>query len=394
MPDPRVQITLPHRVRFTHGVFTPDNPTLRSVFDGTDADAKLLVVADQGLVESHPSLQRDIEGYFQHHVDALPHLVGFRGLPGGERVKNDLSLLEGLLGDLHRLDIDRRSYVLAIGGGALLDAAGFAAAVVHRGVRLVRMPTTTLAQADSGVGVKNGVNMFGQKNFIGTFAVPHAVVNDGSLLETLSDRDWRAGLAEAVKVALLKDAEFYRSIRDGADPLARRDAALGERVWRRSAELHLQHITGSVDSDSGGGGDPFELEQARPLDFGHWAAHKLEALSGYALRHGEAVAIGLALDATHAERTGLLDRAIADDIRRTLTALGFTLSHPAVGDPALLDGLDEFRQHLGGRLTVTTIRGVGDPIDLHEIDVDVMRACAAEFVGGSDASILAPAVSS
>lgn len=375
--DHRVQLEFLHRVRFTRRAFEPTNPVLAELLAADDdaPPANVFVVADQGLVSARPEMQRQIEAYFAHHTDRLPTPVGFRALPGGEIIKNDLSLLESLLGDLHRLRLDRRSFVLALGGGALLDAVGFAASVTHRGVRLVRVPTTTLAQCDSGVGVKNSVNMFGKKNFIGTFAVPFAVVNDATLLETLEDRDWRAGLAEAVKVALLKDADLYETIRASSAALRRRDAAVADPIWQRSAELHLHHIT--RPTEDGGGGDPFEAEAARPLDLGHWAAHKLEQLTGYGLRHGEAVAIGLALDTAYAARIGLLPPGVADDISRTLADLGFALSHPALADPALLAGLDEFREHLGGRLTLTLLRGVSDPVQVHEIDLAAMTACAA-----------------
>ncbi|MEM7625533.1 MAG: 3-dehydroquinate synthase [Planctomycetota bacterium] len=378
--DARVQIDLPHRVRFTRDAFAPDNSTLRDVFaeNPWGQRAKLLVVVDQGLVAARPTLQNQIQRYFEESSKHSPEIVGFRALPGGEQIKNDLSLLEALLGDLHRLGIDRRSTVLALGGGALLDTVGFAAAMTHRGVRLVRMPSTTLAQTDSGVGVKNGVNMFGQKNFIGTFAVPWAVVNDLSLLDTLSDRDWRCGLAEAVKVALLKDTELYHTIQRSAADLTQRDAAVGDEVWKRSAKLHLHHITAPVSA--GGGGDPFESAAARPLDFGHWAAHKLEALTDYELRHGEAVALGLALDTTYAALAGLLPDPVARRVRGTLSSLGFQLSHPALNDPALLGGLDEFRQHLGGRLTITLIRDVARPIEVHEIDRVLMKHAAQQLL--------------
>lgn len=381
--DTRVQLDLPHRVRFTRDAFSLDNATLRDVLesDSREPQGKLLVVGDQGIVTARPGLQNQIENYFGESAGSGVELVGFRALPGGEQIKNDLSLLESLLGDMHRLGIDRRSTVLAIGGGAMLDTVGFAAAVTHRGVRLVRMPSTTLAQADSGVGVKNGVNMFGQKNFIGTFAVPWAVVNDSALLDTLSDRDWRCGLAEAVKVGLLKDAEFYRTIQRSAADLVQRRAGAGNPIWQRSAELHLHHITAATSA--GGGGDPFESETARPLDFGHWAAHKLETLTGFALRHGEAVAVGLALDVTYAALTGLLHESVAEDIRRTLAALGFALSHPALGDPALFGGIDEFRQHLGGQLTVTLIQDVGQPLEVHNIDQSVMRRAAAQLMSAN-----------
>ncbi|MEM8738102.1 MAG: 3-dehydroquinate synthase [Planctomycetota bacterium] len=381
MTDSRVQLDLPHRVRFTRGVFDLTNPTLADLFPspptGSSVNrppsprAKLLVVADQGLVDARPALQCEMERYFARDADGLPSLVGFRDFPGGETIKNDLSLVKSLLSDFHRYQIDRHAYVLAIGGGALLDAVGFAAAIAHRGVRLIRMPTTTLAQADSGVGVKNAVNLFGQKNFIGTFAVPYAVVNDADLLASLPLRDWRAGLAEVLKVALLKDPDLYHTLRRHAARLADGDPALADPLWQRSAQLHLDHITAA--------GDPFEQHAARPLDFGHWAAHKLETLSGYRLRHGEAVALGLALDTAYAARVGLLDPDLADEICHTLAMLGFTLTDPTLNDPDFLAGLEDFRQHLGGTLTVTLIRDLGRPVEVHHIDPEMMQQCIDRF---------------
>lgn len=381
-----VQLAFAHQVRFTREVFSLENKLLCDLLSPQNRSTrpKVFVVVDQGLVNARPTLQREIEAYFKQHTPQLPTLVGFRALPGGEVIKNDLSLLESLLGDLNRLGIDRQSYVLAIGGGALLDTVGFAASVTHRGVRLIRMPTTTLAQADSGVGVKNGVNMFGKKNFIGSFAVPHAVINDLAWLDTLSDRDWRCGLAEAVKVGLLKDKTFYASIVDRAPRLVRRDTQAGDAIWQRSAELHLRHIC--RPSEQGGSGDPFEFKSARPLDLGHWAGHQLEQLSDFQLRHGEAVAIGLALDARYSSRIGLMAPAVSQHIHQTLLGLGFTLSHPALGQPALLDGIDAFREHLGGLLTVTMLRDIAQPVEVHEIDRDVMKRCAEELLNASPAS--------
>ena len=353
-------------MRFTRSAFDVSNTTLADVFAAdADASAKVLIACDQGLVQALPGLQQQIETYFAHHAHTLPRLAGFRSVVGGEPVKNDLSNLEAFLGEIDRAHLDRHSYILVIGGGAVLDMVGFAAAIAHRGIRLVRMPTTTLAQGDSGVGVKNGVNMFGKKNFIGAFAVPWAVVNDLTLLDSLDDREWRSGLSEAVKVGLLKDAGLYRLISRRAKCLGKRDRALGDDVIQRSAHLHLQHIAF--------GGDPFEMTTARPLDFGHWSGHKLEQLTNFGIKHGEGVALGLALDVTYCELTGLLAADIAQDIRRTLSELGFDLYHRAMDETdALLKGLDEFREHLGGRLTITLIQGIGKPINVHEIDRHMM----------------------
>lgn len=369
--SPDISLQWPHRVSFTRGALTPGNTALADAL-AADAEApgRLLVAVDQGVVEARPGLQREIEQYLDHHRVSgltLPELVGFRAVPPGEPCKNDLSNLETFLGEIDKARLCRHSYILAIGGGAVLDMVGFAAAIAHRGVRLVRMPTTTLAQGDSGVGVKNSVNMFGKKNFLGSFAVPWAVVNDLSLLETLDDREWRSGMSEAVKVALLKDAGLYRLIASRAGQLAKRDVPFADGVVQRSAWLHLDHIAN--------GGDPFEATTARPLDFGHWSAHKLEQMTSFDVKHGEAVAIGLALDVTYCELLGMLAPETADDIRGTLVAIGFDLWHPALDDAdTLLAGLEEFREHLGGRLTITLIEGLGKPVDVHTIDRTTMAA--------------------
>jgi 3-dehydroquinate synthase len=229
-----------------------------------------------------------------------------------------------------------------------------------------------LAQNDAGVGVKNAINLHGGKNTIGTFAPPFAVVNDYDFLDTLPARDWTAGISEAFKVAVIKDAAFFRDLCVLAPRLRARDRAAMEELVRRCALLHLQHIATS--------GDPFELGAARPLDFGHWSAHKLEGMTGYAVAHGEAVAIGLALDAGYARRMGWLSDAEADALLRGLSESGYTLWHPALnrrlGDGRLeiLGGLDDFREHLGGELCVTMPRGIGAKFEVHEMDPALVEA--------------------
>jgi 3-dehydroquinate synthase len=257
---------------------------------------------------------------------------------------------------------------MAIGGGALLDAVGYAAATAHRGVRLIRVPTTVLSQNDSGVGVKNSLNLFGKKNFIGTFSPPYAVINDFEFLRSLPDRDFRSGLAEAVKVALIKDAMFFQELEGATDGLNRRDSPSVEKVIYRCAELHLQHIAGS---------DPFELGRSRPLDFGHWAAHKLEQLTDHRLRHGEAVAIGIALDSTYSHLVGMLSESDWHRILDLLLDLGFELDFSRFEMKDLIGGLDEFREHLGGELTIMLLRTIGIGEEVHAIDQETLEQSAA-----------------
>jgi 3-dehydroquinate synthase len=356
----RFSVSCGYSVHFTRDALDPENPTLARAVRGEHWPVVVLPVVDSGLLAHHPSIPERLDAYARRYGGRF-RLVGLPVvLPGGERVKEDIRHADAILAAVNERAVDRHSYVLAVGGGALLDVAGYAAAVAHRGVRLIRMPTTVLAQNDAGIGVKNGLNAYGKKNFLGTFAPPAAVINDELFLTTLSDRDWKAGTSEAVKVALLKDAAFFDELEELAPAVGERELAAMSSLIRRCAELHLSHITGS--------GDPFETGSNRPLDFGHWSAHKLEVLSGYRLRHGEAVAIGIALDCTYAHLAGLLPVAQLRRVLALLEAFGFSLSVPELDDPRLLDGLVDFREHLGGELTVTLLRTIGGSLDVHEID--------------------------
>ena len=271
------------RVFFTENAFAPENPVLRDAL----ADAgprKALVVLEDSLAQAMPALEPLIENYFSAHASQLRLVHAPLFACGGESAKNSSTLVTEIYSQLQRHHIDRHSYLIAVGGGALLDVAGYAAATAHRGVRMVRLPTTTLSQADSGVGVKTGLNAFGQKNFIGTFTPPFVVINDFNLLATLSPRQKRSGYVEAVKVACIRDAQFFDELERDAGKLTAFVPDAMKFLIQRCAELHLDHIAAS--------GDPFESGSARPLDFGHWAAHKLEQLSHFGISHGEAVAIG------------------------------------------------------------------------------------------------------
>jgi 3-dehydroquinate synthase len=359
------RVPFAHRLLFTDDVLGRDRGTLAGVLEPSGELApRVQVWLDGNMTAARPSLPEELGDFLAWCGDRV-RPAGIHAIAGGEAVKNDWAHVERVLAAINESDLDRRSYIVVIGGGAVLDAIGFAAATAHRGIRLVRLPTTTLAQGDSGVGVKNAVNRFGKKNWLGTFAVPWAVVNDAGLLASLPDRDFVAGFSEAVKVALLKSpAEFERLHRDAAR-IRDRDMAFALPAIRTAAELHRGHITR--------GGDPFEALEARPLDYGHWSAHRLEAMTGFTLPHGEAVGIGVAIDTIYSSLAHGLPKSDSDRVLETLRGLGMPLTPPALADTdALFAGLEEFRQHLGGRLTLTMLRGVGDPIEAHEVDRGLM----------------------
>ncbi|MCY2992458.1 MAG: 3-dehydroquinate synthase [Planctomycetota bacterium] len=355
-----------HRLRFTRDVLGVDSHVLAEVLEPSGGQAaRVQFWLDTHVAESHQGLLGKIRRFAATFADRITLTGPVQIVVGGEELKNEIHVLQRMLKEFHAVHLDRRSYVVVIGGGAVLDAVGFAAAIAHRGLRLVRLPTTTLAQADSGIGVKNGVNLFNTKNWLGAFAAPWAVINDAALLETLSDRDFVAGFAEAVKVALLKAPSLFDELCQVAPRIRRREMSVCLPIIRESALLHLDHITR--------GGDPFEMLEARPLDFGHWSAHKLEAMSNFAVRHGEAVAIGVAMDTVYASLTLGLAPSDAERVLACLIQLGFTLDHPQLGDSdTLFAGLEEFRQHLGGQLTLTMLRGIGQPFDVHEVDRQLM----------------------
>jgi len=371
--DFQIPVTFKHRVVFTRDAFAPENPELAAILH-EGGGRRALVFIEEAVASAWPLLATEIDDYFSR-LD-----VDFRGiqvLPGGEAVKADDPWVREVWKLIDAAHLDRHSYALAIGGGAFLDTVGFAAATAHRGVRLIRFPTTTLAQDDSGVGVKCAINAFGKKNWIGVFSVPFAVINDFRFLYSQTEETRRAGLIEAVKVALVKDCGFFEWIEANLPGLAAAEPSLLESCVEQSALLHVRHIAT--------GGDPFESGSSRPLDFGHWAAHKLEALTSYRLSHAPAVAIGLALDTLYSSRVGLAPASVAVRVLRILADLKLAIYHPALdwldesGRRRVFDGLDEFREHLGGDLTVLMLRDIGLSTDVHRLDLDLVGQCIDEL---------------
>ena len=369
-----IAVKFSYDVHFTRDLWSFDNPLLSQVIATDSKIAKsVIVVVDSELLTHDLRLLNKIGDYIDFYADKIKLAAEPIIVPGGEAAKNNPTLVDKIHKVIEQVGLCRHSYVLAMGGGAVVDLAGYAAATAHRGIRLIRIPTTVLAQNDSGVGVKNGINALGKKNFLGTFAPPFAVINDFNFLTTLDDRDWRAGIAEAVKVALIKDRSFFEFIRDRAKDLAKRDSSAMEQLIYRCCQLHLNHIASY--------GDPFEMGSSRPLDFGHWAAHKLEHLSDYRLRHGEAVAIGMALDCTYSYLTGLLSEADWRQIIKTLKQLGFELYAEELGKDlentnsknSVFAGLVEFREHLGGELAIMLLEQIGEGIEVNQVNISIYQ---------------------
>jgi 3-dehydroquinate synthase len=372
--EQEIQVTFRYAICLTRDVFAPGNDVLRSQIQGSRP--KVAVFLDSGLEEAQPQLRLQIEQWLhdrQGSIRTCPPVM----VQGGEACKNDPEYVLQIARILRDRHLDRHSYVVIVGGGAVLDAVGFAASITHRGIRHIRLPTTVLAQCDSGIGVKNGINFLGAKNFLGTFTPPWAVINDLSFLLTLSLRDWIAGISEAFKVAIIKDRRFLSFLIEHCGALRARDERAMEETITRCARLHADHIAT--------GGDPFEVGSARPLDFGHWSAHLLETQSGYELRHGEAVAIGIALDLGIARNRGLISPQDHTAVVSALRMTGLPVWHPALGrrekdgTMSIYRGLEEFREHLGGELTLVMPKELGHSCEVHDLSYGEIERAVQEM---------------
>ncbi len=353
-------------VIFTNDAFNPKNKAFRNTVEQAGKHQhRVLIIIDSGVMENHPTLTSQIDSYFSQHKDIMLKSGDCFSIPGGEIVKQGYKYINQIYQLIAEKKICRHSFVVVIGGGAVIDAVGYAVATAHRGVRLIRFPTTVLAQNDAGLGVKNAINFDNRKNFIGTFSPPWAVISDYIFLNSLNSCDKRAGMAEAVKIALVKDKGFFNFLYKQRHALANFEDQPLQALIEQCAKLHLEHIAK--------GGDPFEQGSARPLDFGHWIAHKLEELSHNKIKHGEAVAIGIAVDSHYSYQLGLLSEEKLKQILELLTTLGFVLNSPLLNKVKLEAALDEFRQHLGGFLTITLLKEIGVGQEVKSIDIEIME---------------------
>lgn len=377
--EQRIQVPFHYTIHFTHDVFHPENGVLKEVLK--DPQSKVIVFLDSGVAASWPGIEHRIESWFHSQALCADMISPVAVLDGGERCKSDFKYYKDIAYTLRLNKLDRHSYIVIVGGGAVLDAVGFIASISQRGIRHIRVPTTVLSQNDSGVGVKNGINFFGVKNYFGTFTPPYAVINDFDFLKTLDTRDWLSGVSEAFKVAIIKDRSFLEYLVSKAKELVRHDAEAMERLIIRCVQLHTDHIAS--------GNDPFENGSSRPLDFGHWSGHYLEVMTGYELRHGEAVAIGIMLDMTIAKNRGLISKEEYKLVYHGLKDCGFLLWHPMLDkkedDKSLrvYHGLEEFRQHLGGMLTLIMPNHLGNSCQIHSISYDEVEQAVQEMKNAS-----------
>jgi 3-dehydroquinate synthase len=263
----------------------------------------------------------------------LEKLLSFRKIPAyvitpaGETSKN-MRTVEAILEAMERAYLGRDTVVLALGGGVVGDIAGFAASIFKRGVAVVQLPTTTMAQADSAIGGKTGVDSTMSKNAYGAFWHPSAVFIDVATLKTLDDRQYKSGLVESVKHALIADAQYFDFLEKNLDSILLRQTEIMEKVAFYSCKIKAQVVEA----------DPAEKNQRRMLNYGHTIGHAIESASGYQLLHGEAVAIGIIAAGLIENEMGLGGNNRLLRVRKMLMALGLPIEIPKnINKGVLLD---------------------------------------------------------
>jgi 3-dehydroquinate synthase len=298
-------------------------------------------------------------------VEAEPIL-----LPPGEGSKS-WAALEALIERLLALGVERSDHVIAFGGGVIGDLAGFAAAILKRGCGLVQIPTTLLAQVDSSVGGKTGINVAAGKNLVGAFHQPEAVLIDPACLDTLPPRQLRAGYAEVVKYGLLGDAAFFAWCEANGEKLFAGDPAAREHAIKVSVAAKAA-IVAADERETGG--------RRALLNLGHTFAHALEAETGFSdlLLHGEAVALGMALAFRFSAERGLCAAADAERVSDHLEAIGLAtkLGSIQASGAALVAHMRHDKKASGGRLPFILVRGIGEAF----VDMEVELADVAAFL--------------
>jgi 3-dehydroquinate synthase len=293
----------------------------------------------------------------------LRGLTGFQVeqvvLPDGERYKT-LEVWQGIFDALLRVRFNRQCTVLALGGGVVGDMAGFAAACYQRGVHFVQVPTTLLAQVDSSVGGKTGVNHPLGKNMIGAFYQPRCVIADTTTLGTLDDRQLAAGLAEVIKYGLIDDPEFFHWLEENMEVLRRRDPAALAYAIERSCRDKARVVAA----------DEREAGSRALLNLGHTFGHAIETATGYdAWLHGEAVATGICMAAALSQRLGWLAEGDARRVEALIARAGLPVRPPAAMTPGqFLELMAVDKKVLEGRLRLVLMRGIGASVVTDEFD--------------------------
>ncbi|MCA9268745.1 MAG: 3-dehydroquinate synthase [Planctomycetales bacterium] len=336
---------------------------------GALAGAGTLTVSRTRATHAVVITDKNVEADYAHPVAERLAAAGCRVevlvVPPGEASKSIASasvLWEKLL----ELNVDRKTVIVAVGGGVIGDLAGFVAATFARGLDFVQVPTTLLAQVDSSVGGKTGVNLPTAKNMVGAFWQPRAVLIDIAALDTLPLREYRAGLAEVVKYGMIMDADFFEFLEQHVPAILARDHATLTEIVARCCRLKAAVVEADEREESG---------RRSILNYGHTFCHAFEAATGYGqLLHGEAVAIGMVCAARLAQSLGRIGANVAERQHELLMALGLPVDVPTADHDHLLSLMQRDKKVEHGRLRFVLPSRLGDVELVGEVDEAAVRA--------------------
>ena len=290
-------------------------------------------------------------------------------IPAGESSKS-LETVDGVARRLVGLSASRKSLLIALGGGVVGDVAGFVASIYMRSIPYIQIPTTLLAQVDSSVGGKTGVDLPEGKNLVGTFYQPKAVYIDLSVLETLSDKDFGNGLAEIIKYSIIADHGFFELLEQEKAGIRKRDISLMKNLVGRSCKIKAEIVEK----------DEKESDLRRILNFGHTLGHALEAGSDYSLSHGEAVAIGMVGAAMISHKLNHLDENSCARIAALIESYGLPTTIPAGMETAKITGfMTTDKKAVGGQLHFVLTKGIGVPFVTPEVPPGVVVEAIEEL---------------
>ncbi len=336
---------------------------------GVLAQAGAIIASRMRVSHAVVITDRNVDNPYAQAVEASLRAAGARTdrlvVEAGEPSKSVASA-DSLWNALLAAGADRKTVVVAVGGGVVGDLAGFVAATFARGLAFVQVPTTLLAQVDSSVGGKVGVNLPGAKNMVGAFWQPQAVVIDTHTLDTLPDREYRAGLAEVVKYGVILDEAFFAWLEDHTDAINRRDRDALEYLIARCCRLKADVVEADERETTG---------LRAVLNYGHTFCHAIEATTGYGeYLHGEAVSIGMMCAARLAAALGRVDENFIARQRKLLEAFGLPLDTPNVDDDALVAAMQHDKKVEHGRLRFVLPSRLGHVDLLGDIDPQLARA--------------------
>lgn len=325
-PQPRRSLPQPDRVRVDLADRGYDILIQEGLLDRVGELLLPLTTSSDAVVVTNPVVKRLYGSRLLRSLKAAGFRTAVLCLPDGERTKS-LKWVSAILDELVRRRYERKTVLLALGGGVIGDLAGFAASVYLRGIPFVQLPTTLVAQVDSSIGGKTGVNHPLGKNLIGSFYQPNLVLSDPGVLRTLPAREYRAGLAEVIKCGVIADARFFKFLETEMHRILDFDPAAVQYIIRTSSA-----VKATVVSE-----DEREGDRRRILNFGHTLGHALETVTKYRrYKHGEAVAIGMVVAARLAAHLGLADTRVAGRIRDLVHKTGLPVKLPAYSTSALL----------------------------------------------------------